>query len=108
MRSIDAGLLVPGDLVLLASGAAVPADCIINEGTIDVDQAALTGESLPVTMYEGDEPKMGSTVVRGEVEATVAFTGKVALSASKGRGWKGGGFSGLFLRKDRGDARQRR
>jgi H+-transporting ATPase len=27
-------------------------------------------------MYEGDEPKMGSTVVRGEVEATVAYTGK--------------------------------
>jgi len=39
-------------------------------------QAALTGESLAVTMTEGDEPKMGSTVVRGEVEATVMFTGK--------------------------------
>ena len=35
----------------------------------------LSGESLPVTMYKGDSCKMGSTVVRGEVEGTVEFTG---------------------------------
>eukprot|EP01036_Dinobryon_divergens_P022999 gene22999-31308_t len=46
-RNIDASLLVPGDLVLLASGSAIPADCVVNAGTIDVDQAQLTGESLP-------------------------------------------------------------
>lgn len=73
--TIDATLLVPGDLVTLALGAAVPADCRINEGQVDIDQAQLTGESLPVTMFKGDQPKMGSTVVRGEVEATVEFTG---------------------------------
>lgn len=43
----------------------------VNEGQIEVDQAALTGESLPVTMYAGDSAKMGSTVTRGEVEGTV-------------------------------------
>lgn len=75
-KSMDASLLVPGDLVLLSTGSAVPADCRINEGTIDVDQAALTGESLPATMFQGDSCKMGSTVMRGEVEATVEFTGK--------------------------------
>lgn len=74
-RKMDASLLVPGDLVMLSTGSAVPADCRINEGTVDIDQAALTGESLPVTMYQGDSCKMGSTVVRGEVEATVEFTG---------------------------------
>ena len=72
---MDAALLVPGDTVLLASGSAVPADCRINHSEIDVDQAALTGESLPVTFYKYDSAKMGSTVVRGEVEATVEFTG---------------------------------
>ena len=41
--NMDATMLVPGDLVLLAAGAAVPADCIVNEGRIEVDQAALTG-----------------------------------------------------------------
>ena len=73
---IDATMLVPGDLVLLASGSAIPADCRVNNSEIDVDQAALTGESLPVTFYKGDSCKMGSTVVRGEVEATVEFTGR--------------------------------
>lgn len=75
-QTMDATMLVPGDLVLLGAGAAVPADCIVNEGRIEVDQAALTGESLPVTMRKGDTPKMGSTITRGEVEATVEFTGK--------------------------------
>jgi H+-transporting ATPase len=74
-RSIDAAYLVPGDLVLLACGSAVPADCRINHGTIEVDQAALTGESLPITLYKGDPCMMGSTVVRGEVEGTVEYTG---------------------------------
>jgi magnesium-transporting ATPase (P-type) len=48
-----------------------PTDCLINDGRLEVDQSALTGESLPVTMYRGDSCKMGSTAVRGEVEATV-------------------------------------
>jgi H+-transporting ATPase len=74
--NIDAGLVVPGDLVLLASGSAVPADCIVNEGNIDCDQSALTGESLPVTLKKGFPAQMGSTVVRGEVNATVQHTGK--------------------------------
>jgi H+-transporting ATPase len=80
MIKIDAALVVPGDCVLLASGSAIPADCRLNEGQIDVDQAALTGESLPVTMFKGDSCKMGSTVVRGEVEGTVEFTGNIFLN----------------------------
>jgi H+-transporting ATPase len=75
-QEMDATLVVPGDLVLLCAGAAVPADCIVNEGRIEVDQSALTGESLPVTMVRGSRPKMGSTITRGEVEGTVEFTGK--------------------------------
>ncbi|CAM9923049.1 unnamed protein product [Heterosigma akashiwo] len=77
-REIAAWRLVPGDLISLGAGAAVPADCSINEGQIDVDQSALTGESLPVTMFawpSEEQPKMGSTVTRGEVEATVVATG---------------------------------
>ena len=54
---------------------AIPADCRVNSSEINVGQAALTGGSLPVTLYMGDSCKMGSTVVRGEVVATVEFTG---------------------------------
>ena len=77
-QNMDAAIVVPGDLVMLGAGAAVPADCRVNHGRIEVDQAALTGESLPVTMTgaAGSQPKMGSTVTRGEVEATVEYTGK--------------------------------
>ena len=72
---ISAVEVVPGDMVKLASGSAVPADCRVNEGQIDVDQSAMTGESLPVTMFKGDKCIMGSTVCRGETEGTVEFTG---------------------------------
>lgn len=55
-----------GDLVLLTSGFAVPADCKVNGGEIEVDEAALTGESLPALKVQGCTCLMGSTVVRGE------------------------------------------
>jgi H+-transporting ATPase len=72
----DARLLVPGDLIELAAGKAVPADCMLNEGTVDVDESAMTGESLPVTLHEREMAKMGGTVARGETHATVVLTGK--------------------------------
>eukprot|EP01084_Bolivina_argentea_P062887 114937_1 len=74
--NVDAATVVPGDLCKLAAGSAVPADSSVNEGQIEIDEAALTGESLPVTMDAGDMAKMGSTVVRGEVDGTVQFTGE--------------------------------
>lgn len=74
-KKIDAAFVVPGDLVLLASGSAIPADSRVNEGEIEVDEAALTGESLPVAKFQSSNCLMGSTVVRGEVEGTVEFTG---------------------------------
>jgi H+-transporting ATPase len=47
MKTIDAALVVPGDCVLLGSGSAVPADCMVNAGIIEVDQSALTGPHCP-------------------------------------------------------------
>lgn len=72
---MDATLIVPGDLVLLAAGSAVPADCFVNSGMIEVDQSAMTGESLPVEFHRGEVCKLGSNVVRGETEGTVESTG---------------------------------
>jgi H+-transporting ATPase len=43
----------------------------VNQGRIELDQSALTGESLPVTVRDGGDALMGSTVTRGEVEGTV-------------------------------------
>jgi magnesium-transporting ATPase (P-type) len=75
-HTIPATGLVPGDTILLSSGVNVPADCRINNPSpayIDVDQSAMTGESLPITFYKNDSCKMGSTVVRGEVEVGWRF-----------------------------------
>jgi len=74
--TVNAAEVVPGDIVLLGAGAAIPADCKVLAGKpIQVDQAALTGESLPVTMKEGSAALMGSTVTRGEVDAICTATG---------------------------------
>ena len=44
VSKMNATLLVPGDRIILAAGAAVPADCTLCEGKpLQVDQAALTG-----------------------------------------------------------------
>ena len=75
-RSVDASTLVPGDLLNVKLGDIVPADCKLLGGkALEVDQAALTGESLPVTRGPGDTVFMGSVIRRGEIEAVVCFTG---------------------------------
>ena len=74
-RLIPARELVPGDSIALTAGDLVPADCMIDEGTVDVDQAALTGESTPESRNEGDTLYSGSTIARGKVTGTVTATG---------------------------------
>ncbi|HVS75820.1 MAG TPA: plasma-membrane proton-efflux P-type ATPase, partial [Steroidobacteraceae bacterium] len=69
--------LVPGDLVRLRIGDIVPADARLLEGDpIEVDQSALTGESLPVSHASGDAVYSGSIVRRGELDALVYGTGR--------------------------------
>ncbi len=68
--------LVPGDAIRLRSGDIVPADARLLDGEeISVDQAALTGESMPVSRKSGDAVFSGSVVRRGEIDALVYATG---------------------------------
>ncbi len=68
--------LVPGDVVRMRLGDIVPADARLLAGDpIEVDQSALTGESLPVTRKPGDAVFSGSIVRRGETDAIVYATG---------------------------------
>ena len=73
---IDAKDLVPGDIVKVRLGDVVPADARIVSGDyLSVDQAALTGESLPVSKKPGDLVYSGSIAKQGEVEVVVTETG---------------------------------
>lgn len=85
--------LVPGDVVLLEAGDSVPADCrVIESASMKIEEAALTGESVPVEKHAdvislaegtddvplGDRKNMcymGSTVVYGRGRAVVVGTG---------------------------------
>ncbi|XP_074556534.1 plasma membrane ATPase 4-like [Curcuma longa] len=72
----DAAILVPGDIISIKLGDIIPADARLLEGDpLKIDQSALTGESLPVTKYPGDEIFSGSTCKQGEIEAVVIATG---------------------------------
>jgi H+-transporting ATPase len=68
--------LVPGDVIRLRLGDIVPADARLLEGDpVEVDQSALTGESLPVTRESGEAVFSGSIIRRGEIGAMVYGTG---------------------------------
>lgn len=74
-RQLPARELVPGDTVRVQTGDIVPADCTIRAGTLEVDQAALTGESAAVARSVGDTIYSASTVRRGEATCAVTATG---------------------------------
>src|SRR5208337_823294 len=83
--------VVPGDIVILNAGDAIPADSLILESTdLFVDEATLTGESFPVEKNAGllhtETPLakrtnslfMGTHVISGTAKAVVIYTGKQA------------------------------
>jgi len=68
--------LVPGDVIRVRLGDIVPADARLLEGDpVEVDQSALTGESLPVTRKPGEAVFSGSIIRQGEIDAIVYATG---------------------------------
>jgi calcium-translocating P-type ATPase len=88
-REVDAGEIVPGDIVLLESGAKVPADLrLVGTTNLSIDESLLTGESLPVAkdaarVLERDAALAeranmafaGTLVRRGRARGVVVATG---------------------------------
>jgi H+-transporting ATPase len=69
--------LVKGDVIRLRLGDIVPADARLLDGDpVEVDQSALTGESLPVSRKPGDAVFSGSIMRQGEIDAMVYATGE--------------------------------
>ena len=76
-KTIEASKLVPGDIVKIRLGQVVPADLRLISGEYaSIDQAALTGESLPVAKKVGDLAYSGSIVKQGDMNGVVIATGE--------------------------------
>jgi P-type Cu2+ transporter len=70
-----------GDLVLVRPGARVPADGMVVDGTADVDESMITGESRAVTRQPGDSVIAGTVAAGGSLRVKVTATGdQTALS----------------------------
>jgi len=76
-KNILSRFLVPGDIVRIRIGDIVPADIkLFEDKYFEVDQSAITGESLPAEKKKGDVIYSGSIIKRGEADALVFATGK--------------------------------
>ena len=73
--SLPARELVSGDIIRLRTGDFVPADAEIGEGTLVIDQSALTGESRELSKAVNETIYSGSIVRQGEASAVVTATG---------------------------------
>jgi cation-transporting ATPase I len=92
-RTVDAAGLHPGDVIALKADDVVPADArLLWEDGLEVDESALTGESLPVDKQTAPTPRAavadrscmvfeGTTVVAGQARAVVVDTGDRTESA---------------------------
>jgi len=82
VTQLDAGQLVPGDLVLLESGDRVPADLrLLDVKNLQVDESALTGESVPV--FKNTNQLAAKVPLADRVNC--AFAGSL-VSHGRGRG----------------------
>ena len=92
LEEIEAGTLVPGDVIILEAGDLVPADARLLEAfEVEVDNSSLTGESSPARRYKSDQPVLiqgkflwielpnvvfaGTSLIQGRARAVVFGTG---------------------------------
>ncbi len=72
----DARDIVSGDIITIGLGDLIPADAkIMSDEEVSIDQSALTGESLPVSLHRSGVVYSGSIVKRGEAKCLVLNTG---------------------------------
>ncbi len=73
---LPAAEIVPGDVIRVRLGDIFPADVKLIDGDyLQVDESALTGESLPVDKHASDVGYSGSVIRQGEMDAVVVTTG---------------------------------
>ena len=105
-QTLQAAMLVPGDIVKIRLGVIVPADLrLVGGDYASIDQSALTGESVPVAKKVGDEAYSGSIVKQGEMQGVVIATGGQYVFWSNGQA---GGRSRRHQPRPEGDVSDRK
>ncbi|MER7166939.1 heavy metal translocating P-type ATPase [Micromonospora sp. NPDC000207] len=85
VRRVGLADLTVGDLVLVRSGARVPADGRITDGTAELDESMITGESRPVRRTVGDRVVAGTVATDSTVRVRVEAVGEETALAGIGR-----------------------
>lgn len=80
-RQVPTAELKVGDVILIRAGASVPTDGVVQSGTGAVNEAMLTGESLPADKKEGDALIGGSILLSGALYMQVKKTGEDTVLA---------------------------
>ena len=75
IETVAVAELAVGDRLLIRSGSRVPADGIIVDGAVEVDESMLTGESNPVPKTEGDNVVAGSVATDNSIRIEVTAIG---------------------------------
>ena len=96
---VPAHALRPGDRLLVSAGERVGADGVVLEGTGQVDQSLITGETAPLTVSAGQEVYAGSLNLTRPLQIEVRAADSATLLAEIGR---------LMLAAEQGKARYRR
>ncbi len=81
LETVAAMELAPGDRVHVAEGATVPADGLLENAWVQVDEALLSGESRPVRRQRGERLIAGSVLLTGPAELTVEHGGDATALA---------------------------
>ena len=68
-QTLDVEDVEEGSIIVIRPGERVPIDCLVIEGSADVDTSSMTGEPLPRSIGTGDELSSGYVVINGLIRA---------------------------------------
>ena len=71
LERVKVDTLQVGDVIMIKPGERVPTDGVIADGATSIDEAAITGESIPVSKFAGDEVFAGTVNMTGAVKMTM-------------------------------------